>query len=146
MEERKRRIPRPSPAMVVAVIALIVAIGGTAAALPGRFTVGRKDLKNESVGARALGRVIEVRSGITSNDETANDGVFREAEGEIMCPRKAPFAFDPFVTGLGPLAFQVQTTSILGRQRAPQGYRIVVATDDGGGFGYTLKLNCLPRR
>ncbi len=145
MEERRSRIPRPSPAMVVAVIALVVAIGGTATALPGRFTVGKKDLRNESVGARALGRVIQVRGGITSNDENARDGVFREAEGEIVCPDKAPFAFDPMISGMGPYAYEIQRTTIFGKQRAPQGYWIRITTDDGLA-GYTLTLNCLPKR
>jgi len=35
---------RPSPAIVVAVISLIVAIGGIAVALPGRLRVGSEDL------------------------------------------------------------------------------------------------------
>ncbi|MCO5314594.1 MAG: hypothetical protein M9938_00290 [Solirubrobacterales bacterium] len=140
-----KRIPRPSPAMVVAIIALIVAIGGTATALPGRFTVGRQDLKADSVGARALGRVVEVRGGIRSNDITGGDGNFTEAEGEILCPARAPFGFDPAITGLGPRAFEIQRTSILGRSGAPRGYRFRLSTDDGV-YGYTITLNCLPRR
>ncbi len=53
-----KRIGRPSPAMVVAIISLIVAIGGTAVALPGKRTVGSDDLRKDSVGARSLGRAL----------------------------------------------------------------------------------------
>jgi len=141
-----KRIPRPSPAMAVAVIALIAAIGGTATALPGRFTVGRSDLKAGSVGARTLGATVEVRGGIQSMDDTAGDGNFHEAEGDIRCPDRAPFAFDPSISGLGPRAYEVQRTSLLGRLKSPQGYWFRISTDDGGNFGYTITLNCLPLR
>jgi hypothetical protein len=45
---------RPSPALIVGCIALVVALAGTSFALPGRDTVDRNDLKENSVGARAL--------------------------------------------------------------------------------------------
>src|SRR5690606_15535145 len=92
------RIPRPSPAMVVAVTSLVVAIGGTATALPGRATVDRNDLRKSVVGARAIGKVmLEHRAGMLSTDPLAGDGQFTEVEGEIRCPSKAPFAFDPSI-------------------------------------------------
>lgn len=140
-----KRIPHPSPAMIVAIIALVIAVGGTATALPGKFTVGRKDLKNESVGARALGRTVQVNSVIWSKDELANDGVFREAEGKIRCPARAPFAFDPYIIGLGPDAFETHRSTILNRWRSPGGYWFRIATD-GGDAGYSLRVSCLPRR
>lgn len=145
MKEKASRVPRPSPAMVVAVIALIVAIGGTAAALPGRFTVGQKDLKKGSVGARSLGRMISPRTVIWSNDETAGDGVFREAEGQIMCPLKAPLAINPHVSGMGPRAFELQRNMIEGPLKSPRGFWYRITTDDGEA-GYTLTVSCLPRR
>src|SRR3954471_10377928 len=45
---------RPSPAMVVAFIALLAALTGTAAALPGSGTVRSDDLRTGSVGKRAI--------------------------------------------------------------------------------------------
>jgi hypothetical protein len=47
--ERKQWIGRPSPAMVVAVIALIVALTGTAYAALGKNSVGSRQLKAKSV-------------------------------------------------------------------------------------------------
>jgi hypothetical protein len=46
---------RPSPAMVVAIIALVAALGGTAAALPGKRTVKKDDIATKAVGKRAIG-------------------------------------------------------------------------------------------
>src|SRR3954453_16863678 len=45
---------RPSPAMVVAFVALLAGLGGTAAALPGTGTVKSDDLATGSVGKRAI--------------------------------------------------------------------------------------------
>lgn len=140
-----KRISRPSPAMIVAIVALIVAIGGTATALPGKFTVGRKDLKKESVGARALGRTLQVQSGIKGIDQIANDGIFTEAEGEVMCPMKAPLAIDPYVTGMGPDAFEIHRSTILNKWKSPGGYWFRITTDEGKA-GYALRVSCLPRR
>jgi hypothetical protein len=44
----------PQPALVVAVVALIAATGGSAAALPGHHTVDRNDLKRNAVTSRAI--------------------------------------------------------------------------------------------
>lgn len=50
----KLRGKRPSPAMVIALIALSVSLAGNAGALPGQGTVKRGDLAKGSVTARAL--------------------------------------------------------------------------------------------
>ncbi len=140
------RIPRPSPAMVVAVISLIVAIGGTAVALPGKFSVGRDDLKKSSIGARSLGRMLlEHRQGLTSADVTERDGVFTETEAEIRCPAKAPFALDPSIGMMGPLAFERRRSVIANRWGGPGGYRFIISSDEGP-VGYVMKVNCLPKR
>jgi hypothetical protein len=47
---------RPSPAMVVAVIALFAALTGTAAALHGRNSVRSDDIKNKQVKTQDLGK------------------------------------------------------------------------------------------
>jgi hypothetical protein len=142
-----RRIPRPSPAMVVALIALTIAIGGTAFALPGKFTVGRDDLKTSSVGARALGKgVLEQIALMPSRDLTAGDGHFTELEGVITCPAKAPFAFDPSVGPMGPSAIEVSQMSIPNRWKGPGGYRFRVLSDRGPNVAFTMRVNCLPAR
>lgn len=142
-----KRVPRPSPAMVVAVISLIMAIGGTAFALPGRFSVGRDDLKQSVVGARAIGKVVlEHRWVMESRDAVANDGIFTESEGEIRCPARAPFAFDPSIGMMGPLAYERRRSVIANRWGGPGGYRFIVSGDEGPQVGYTMKVNCLPKR
>lgn len=142
-----RGIPRPSPAMVVAVIALIVAIGGTAVALPGKFTVGKDDLRKSSVGARALGRmIVNYSQGLRSTDPVAEDQVFTEMRGTIRCPSKAPFAFDPSVNGMSLQAFEVRRTALTNRWGSPRGYEFVVSSDQGPDVGYTMKINCMPAR
>jgi hypothetical protein len=139
-----RGIPRPSPAMVVALIALVVAIGGTAAALPGKFTVGRDDLRPASVGARALGSMYIGNSLVLeSQDSVANDGEFTESVGTIVCPPKAPTAIDPFIGGMGPTAFITARSATTNRLGAPRGYRFTVSSDDGPDVGYVMKVNCL---
>ena len=42
-------VRRPSPAMIVAVIALVAALGGVAVALPGRNSVKSKDIAPHAV-------------------------------------------------------------------------------------------------
>jgi len=72
----KIKIRRPSPAMVVALIALILAVAGNAVA----FTIGRN-----SVGARELAPV-KLRSGkIFDRDTTAHDGSVAAATGHAAC-------------------------------------------------------------
>lgn len=142
-----RGIPKPSPAMVVALIALTVAIGGTAAALPGKFTVGRDDLKTSSVGARALGKVkLDQTRVLASIDLVAGDASFTESEGTIKCPADAPTAIDPYVGGLGPNAFEVKRESIPNKWGGPLGYTFTVSSDQGPDVGYTMKVNCILTR
>jgi hypothetical protein len=50
----KGKIRRPSPALIVAVVALIAALTGTAIALPGARSVDRNDLKKNTVGPKQL--------------------------------------------------------------------------------------------
>jgi hypothetical protein len=130
--------------MVVALIALVVAIGGTAAALPGKFTVGRDDLRSGSVGARALGSMYMGKSLVLkSEDPVPNDGQFTESIGTITCPAKAPTAIDPFIAGLGRSAFELNRSAVANRFGGPAGYRFTVTGDDGPDVGYTMTVNCL---
>ena len=139
-----RGIPRPSPAMVVALIALIIAIGGTAFALPGKFTVGRDDLKNSSVGARALGKMmVGHRALVSSEDPVAGDGIFTETRGTIRCPAKAPTAIDPSIGNMGPESFEVRRAAIGSDLGAPGGYEFLVSGDEGPEIAYTMSVNCL---
>lgn len=137
----------PSPAMVVAVISLVVAIGGTAVALPGSLRVGSDDLRKDSVGARALGNVFLNRLALLpSTDPSADDGQFTELEGSVRCPSRAPFAFDPSISGLGVLAYEIDRRVLPNALGGPGGYEFRVLSDKGTGSAFTLKVNCLARR
>ena len=133
--------------MVVAVISLVVAIGGTAVALPGKRSIDSNDLRKDSVGARSLGKVLfGVGSLIPSTDLVAEDGNFTEAEGTVRCPARAPFAFDPSISGMGPLAYEVSRSVVLNRFGGPGGYTFRILSDRGTGSAFTMKVNCLSRR
>ncbi len=62
---------RPSHATVVAYLALFVAIGGTAAALPGQNSVNTGDVKNETLKSQDLKNGAAVRSSDVSDDSLA---------------------------------------------------------------------------
>ncbi len=142
-----KRIPRPSPAMAVAIIALIVAIGGTATALPGKFTVGQDDLKKSSVGARSLGKFLIGHSTVArSLDPVQGDDKMTETRAEILCPSDKPLAFDPSVSKLGPHSFLVSSTALANHLGGPRGYSFEILGDEGPEFGYKLSVNCLPVR
>ncbi|MCL6440231.1 MAG: hypothetical protein K6T27_01880 [Thermoleophilum sp.] len=75
----RRRLPRPSPALVVATIALIAAVAGTAQALPGTATVYKDDIRQDAVGsseimANAVGPS-EIRTGAVGKAEAATDSI-----------------------------------------------------------------------
>jgi hypothetical protein len=78
----------PSPAMIVAGIALITALGGTAAALSGKDTVAHNDLKNNVVHTAEIkqGQVksSDVENGTVTGADLAEPEAFRRvgADGE----------------------------------------------------------------
>ncbi len=83
---------------------------------------------------------------MASTDPVAGDGIFTQTEGTISCPSKSPFAFDPSIGNMGPDAFELRRNSLANRFGGPGGYRFIISTDEGPEVGYTMKLNCLPRR
>jgi hypothetical protein len=52
---RKLHGKLPSPGLIVATAALVVALAGTAIALPGKHTVSRSDIKVEAVRSKQIG-------------------------------------------------------------------------------------------
>jgi hypothetical protein len=56
MGEVRRLLGRPSPAMVVAVVALVAALGGAAVALPGRNSVRSNDIAPKAVKLNDIGQ------------------------------------------------------------------------------------------
>jgi hypothetical protein len=64
---------RPQPALIVAIIALVAAMAGTATALPGRNTIDRNDVAKNAIRSKAI------KNGqVTSAD--LRDGAVRSAE------------------------------------------------------------------
>jgi hypothetical protein len=75
-----RRISgRPSPAMVVAFIALLAALSGTAVALPGKNTVDSGDLKKNAVKTRDIARnavtTPKIRNGAVNSRKVRNNSL-----------------------------------------------------------------------
>jgi hypothetical protein len=60
---------RPSPAMVVAFVALVAALGGSAVALPGKNKVDKNDIKKNAVGAK------QIKTGAVAGSEAKNDSL-----------------------------------------------------------------------
>jgi hypothetical protein len=68
---------RPSPALIISILALIVAAAGSAGALPGRNSVTANDVAQ-----------IKMRPGkLRASDTTAGDGSFNVATGKARCKR-----------------------------------------------------------
>ena len=69
----KNRVGLPSPALIVGVVAVVLALGGSATALNGTRTVQANDLKNNSVTARAIRadavRESEIQAGAVQDAE-----------------------------------------------------------------------------
>ena len=74
MKSRKRI---PSPAMVIAVIALVAGVAGSAIALPGRNSVDSNDLRRNTVATKNL-KPNAVKSGKIAQN-TVNGGDINES-------------------------------------------------------------------
>jgi len=81
-----------------------------------------------------------------STDPMRDNGNFTELEGSVRCPDWAPFAFDPSISGLSPLAYEINRSVLLNRFSGPGGYQFKVMSDKGSGNAFAMKVNCLPRR
>jgi hypothetical protein len=60
---------KPSPAMAVALVALIVALSGSAIALPGKNKVDKNDIKRNAVGAK------QIKAGAVGGSEAKNNAL-----------------------------------------------------------------------
>jgi len=84
----KIKLSRPSPAMIVALIALFVALGGSALAYGVRDGNARSEGAIFSLGRVGHGSKFRLRSGkIIDADTTAGDGSFNYAYGHAQCKR-----------------------------------------------------------
>ena len=73
---------RPTPAMGIALVALFVALSGTAVALPGKNRVDSNDPKRGSIGTRAIAnnsvRSKDIRTGNVRSSDVLNDSLLSE--------------------------------------------------------------------
>ncbi len=74
--ERSRNA-RPTPALVVAMVALVAAMSGAAVALPGRSTVSTGDLKNHAATQEKIARGAVGSKQIIGK---STDGVFGDGD------------------------------------------------------------------
>lgn len=83
------KLRRPSPAMVIALLALFLAVGGNVVAYGlGRNSVHSGDIAPRAVKASDLGHLKLRRSGpILDPDTTAHDGIYTGAGGRAKCKR-----------------------------------------------------------
>jgi len=81
---RSSRIPRPSAAMSVALIALIVALSGTAVALPGNNTVDSGDITNGQV------KRVDIATGAVTSSKVSNGSLLAKdfAPGQLPAGAK----------------------------------------------------------
>jgi hypothetical protein len=84
----KINLPRPSPAMVVALAALVFSLGGNVVAYGlGRNSVHSSDIAPGAVKASDLGK-FRLRVGkLLDRDTTAHDGAVASAFGRARCKR-----------------------------------------------------------
>lgn len=82
----KAKLPVPSPATVIALLALFVALGGTAYGLS-RNSVKSRHIAPNAVRASDLGALKLRTSPVRDTDATAGDGVFNLAYGRANCKR-----------------------------------------------------------
>jgi len=83
----KIKLRRPSPAMLVALLALFLAVGGNVVAYGlGRNSVHSRDIAPGAVRASDLGKLRLRTSGpILDTDTTAHDGIYAAAGGRAKC-------------------------------------------------------------
>jgi hypothetical protein len=86
LQLRRRRIPRPSPALIVSVIALCFACSGVAIGLPGKNTVDGNDLKKNVV------RTKNIKNKAVTGAKIANGAVAgtKIADGAVDGAKVAP--------------------------------------------------------
>jgi len=141
---RTLRLRRPSPAMVVAFIALGLALGGTSYAVvkPGKNSVGTRQLRNNAVTAAKL-RAGAVDSTKVRDDSLTGQDINESTLGAVPSAVQAAGADRAVVTdSLAQVVYRTTTATIgpapgngtssesdLTEARCPEGHRVI-----GGGI------------
>lgn len=82
----KKRHRIPSPGTLIAIVALFVALGGTAYGVA-RNSIGTHQIKPRAVQAKNLGPMTLRWGKVRDFDNTAGDGQFNIASGHAQCRR-----------------------------------------------------------
>jgi hypothetical protein len=78
----------PSPALLVALIAVVVAMSGAALALPGHGTVDRGDIKRDAIGSKQI-KARSIKGTDVANDALGGDQIEESTLGPVPAARTA---------------------------------------------------------
>jgi hypothetical protein len=135
---------RPSPALVISLIALAVALAGTAGALPGRNSVKSNDIAHGAVRAGDLGAVAVRSEPIRDLDPVANDGVWTQSANSAACRRGERLIAGGGRTGQFPAPPNVVISQSEPRE-SKRLWVVSIASDAGGGGHYAAVAMCLKK-
>jgi hypothetical protein len=134
---------RPSPALVISLIALAVALAGTAGALPGRNSVKSNDIAHGAVRAGDLGSVVVRTAPIPDSDPSANDGIWTSSLNSASCRRGERLIGGGVRTG------QAAPGKVAISQSEPRESKrlwvAMITTDTGGAARYSAAAMCLKK-
>ena len=126
--ERGTRRRLPSPSLVVSCVALIVALAGTAVALPGKKVIDKNDLKKNVVKSKNI-KGEQVKRGDQARDQQTDWAVFN-ANGTIAA-QSGGISLEEHTPGTG--GYHIEFPVNLGQ-------RPIAATIHGG-FGQTGQIS-----
>jgi hypothetical protein len=135
---------RPSPALVISVIALCVALAGTAGALPGRNSVKSNDIAHGAVRAGDLGGMAVRTAPVRDVDPAANDGVWTPSGNSAACRRGERLIGGGVRTG----AFPALPSVLISQSEPRESKRlwvVSIASDAGGAAHYAAVAMCLKK-
>jgi hypothetical protein len=135
---------RPSPALVISVIALGLALAGTAGALPGRNSVKSNDIARGAVRAGDLGAVVVRTEPIRDVDAVSGDGVWTPSGNSAPCRRGERLISGGIRTGDFPAPANVLISQSEPRE-SKRLWVVSIASDAGGSAHYAAVAMCLTR-
>ena len=145
----KNKLRRPSPAMIVALLALFLAVGGNVVAYGlGRNSVHSRDIAPGAVRANDLGKLEFRRSGtIEDRDTVAHDGIYAEAGGRAKCKRGEQLITGGSAAISGEAATPYMRIVDQGPVPAEGAWQVRWASDMGGAAGkeFEVVVLCLVR-
>jgi hypothetical protein len=148
---RRVKFSMPSPAMVVACLALTVALGGTAWAALGKNSVDSKQIAPQAVGGSELANGAvggkKLKAGVITEDKLADGAVStaKIADSGVTGPKIAPLSVDLSKLGISVVTHYTDTplpddgTRTAGVATCPAGQAIV-----GGGVSFTFPSSVTP--